>query len=536
MTNFFDAFTRIGPRPNGHRHHPWTLDHLTAELEHCSISGALVSDTMQVQYDAMHENLRLCEKLSRYDHLFPIWNVFPHWTEECPAPDVLTQMMQEHGVRAVTLYPKTNNYSILSGTTTPLLEALAHTRTLTIVEGGAEITFDELETISQRHPELPILVTKCWWSMQRCLWPLILRYPNLHVCFTDMQANRALEWLVEKGCEDQLLFASNAPEMSAGAHRAYLDWSDLPDPVKQKVASGNLARILDGPAPPQEASNAQEDELMAETRRGEPVSCLTLDMHAHMLNEGLNGAGGGYMMFNGGPDGQHELGRRMGVDGIGIMSWEGTVGVNAEQGNQTVAEALDAYPEFYWGLATFDVIHDSPEDMVRQMEARFSDPRFVGLKPYPRYGIPYDDSRYDCWWEFGNQRGLYAGFHPVHWYKPGEFASVCERFPNLTVVAYHCGASYEIADTVIELAQTYPNFMIEPTLTPVCGGVIDYLVEGAGADRVMYGSDQPMRDPRQQLGWIVFSRLDLETKKRVLGGNAQALLEKVNWPASKCEA
>lgn len=501
-------------------------------MEHCSISGALVSNTMQVQYDAMHENLRLCETLAGYDNLFPIWNVYPHWTGECPEPDALRAMMGEHGVRAVTLYPQTNGYSILSETTRPLLETLADSGTLTIVEGGSEVTFDELEALAERHPGLSILVQKAWWSKQRLLWPLVMRYPNLHVAFTDMQANRALEWLAAKGCEDQLIFASNAPEMSAGAHRAYIDWSDLPAPTKQKVASGNLTRLLQGVTPPREVSNAGDDEVMAEARRGEPLSSLTLDMHAHMLNEGLDGAGGGYAMFNGGPTGQHELAQRMGVDGIGIMSWEGTVGVNAEQGNQTVAEALDLYPEFYWGLATFDVIHDSPEEMREQMEQRYADPRFVGLKPYPRYGIPYDDSRYDCWWEFGNERGLYAGFHPVNWYKPGEFSSVCERFPNLTVVAYHCGASYDVADTVIELARTYENFMIEPTLTPSCCGIIDYLVAGAGADRVMYGSDQPMRDPRQQLGWIVYSRLDLETKKKVLGGNARRLLKKVGWPGT----
>ena len=69
--------------------------------------------------------------------------------------------------------------------------------------------------------------------------------------------------------------------------------------------------------------------------------------------------------------------------------------------------------------------------------------------------------------------------------------------------------------------------MLEITLTPSWGGIIEYLAAGAGVDRVMYGSDLPMRDPRQQLGWVVYSRLNLEDKKKVLGGNAQRLLEKV---------
>ena len=68
MTLFFDAFTRFGRRPNQHRAHPWTLDHLLAELKHCSISGALVADQLCVLYDAMHQNLALLEKLKPDPH------------------------------------------------------------------------------------------------------------------------------------------------------------------------------------------------------------------------------------------------------------------------------------------------------------------------------------------------------------------------------------------------------------------------------------------------------------------------------------
>ena len=71
------------------------------------------------------------------------------------------------------------------------------------------------------------------------------------------------------------------------------------------------------------------------------------------------------------------------------------------------------------------------------------------------------------------------------------------------------------------------NFMMEITLTPVNLGIIDYLVENTSPDRVMYGSDLPMRDPRPQLGWAVFSRLKLEEKLKVLGGNAKRLLDRI---------
>ncbi len=57
--------------------------------------------------------------------------------------------------------------------------------------------------------------------------------------------------------------------------------------------------------------------------------------------------------------------------------------------------------------------------------------------------------------------------------------------------------------------------------------MIEYLVEGCGAGRVLYGSDQPMRDPRQQLGWVIYSKLSLADKKKVLGLNAKKLLDRI---------
>ncbi|MDA0836677.1 MAG: amidohydrolase family protein [Planctomycetota bacterium] len=527
MSLFFDAYTCFGPRPKTHGKHPWSFQHLLDELDHCSISGALVATTAQTLYDAEFENRRLSEKLAEFEHLFPIWNVIPHWTNEFPEPSELIRQMKGHDVRAVQIHPKTNGYPVTSDYTAPLLNELEKHQILTIVE-YSQIDASDLESVLKQFPKLPVLLRGQTWSQQRTILPLVLNHQNLHVCFTHMQANLTLEWLVGKGCVDQLLFASNAPEMSAGAHRVYIDWSEISEEHKEKVASGNLIRLLRGQKPPKERSNLSEDEIMTAAREGRPLPCLTIDMHVHMLDEGLNGAGGSYTMFDGGPIGVRRLAERMGVDRMGIMSWNGVVGVHAQQGNQCLKDAIDACPDFYWGLGTFDVMHETPETMRRQMEDLYSDGRFLGLKPYPQYGIPYSDPRYDCWWEFGQERGLYAVFHPVNWYQPGEFASVCERFPGLTVVAYHSGASYEAADVVISLAKQFKNFMFEPTLTPVCGGIIDYLVEGAGEDRGMYGSDLPMRDPRQQLGWIVFSRLPLEAKKKVLGGNALRLMQRVS--------
>ncbi len=47
-----------------------------------------------------------------------------------------------------------------------------------------------------------------------------------------------------------------------GAHRAYIDWADIPQAAKAKIAGGNLTRLLKGLRPPREIVNAGEDQAL----------------------------------------------------------------------------------------------------------------------------------------------------------------------------------------------------------------------------------------------------------------------------------
>ncbi|MCL2639824.1 MAG: amidohydrolase family protein, partial [Phycisphaerales bacterium] len=457
------------------------------------------------------------------------WNVHPHWAGDFVEPTKLTQLMTQHNVRAVTIHPKTNGWNALSATSEPLFRELEKQRVLTIVEFPAELPETQLEDLLQKYPVLPVLVRGTRWTWQRTLIPLLIKYKNLHISFDHFQANDGPEFLVSQmggGCEDQLVFSSNAPMMSAGAHRAYVDYAEIPQATKDKFASGNLIRLLKGLRPPREWINSEEDELMRAVRNGQPVPCLVVDPHCHVLDEGLHGGGNSQVMVNGGPKRIIEKAKRMGVSAIGYMSWQGTFGVHSDDGNETVRKGLDASPSSYWGLASFDPLLDSAEVVSQKIDRLFADKRFLGFKPYYTFGVHYDRPEFDPWWEYANKHHLYAFLHmSMEREDFSEFDVLCPKYPNVTWVAPHCGGSYKIADGAIARAKKFHNFRAEVTLTPVPCGMIDYLVEGCGVEKVLYGSDQPMRDPRQQLGWVVFSRLSLADKKKVLGLNTQRMID-----------
>lgn len=524
---FFDALTRIGPRRGKHPAEAWTLSSLLEEMDHCSVSAALVASTQSVSYEPRMGNLALSEAIAPYSYLRPIWNVMPHVTGEFPAPEELGLRMRDHDVRAVTICPRGNAWEWEADYARELLEWLAENLILTVIDRAEFLQYRELDTFLSANPRIPVLLTGAVWSEQRHVLPLLRKHARLHLSFEKFQIHYGIEYLAAAGLEDRMVFASNAPVMSMGAHRCFVDYADVEPEVKAKVAGGNLVRLLQGQEPGRVHVNGDEDIIMSAARKGEPLPVPLIDMHMHILHEGMNGAGEHYRMERGGPEGVFALLNRLGCRGGGFMSWNGPVSCDSQGGNDCTRLALGAAPRGYWGLGTFDPVHYSQEEMLRQIRELYDDRRFIGMKPYPRYGIEYHHSSYDQWWNYGNERGFYALIHRVR----SDFLEVetlAAKYPNVRWVVAHCGSDFRTADLAIEAMKKHPNIFAEITLTPVPLGIIDYLARHAGADRILYGSDLPMRDPRQQLGWVVFSRLSLNAKKQVLGGNAMRVIQP-NW-------
>jgi len=523
-TVFFDAFVSIGPYLAKHPAQPWTLHDLLNEMRHCSVAGALVSHRLSVAYDPMYGNRLLSHMLQGRDNLFPIWNVMPDRTGQFPSPDALLDEMAARDVRAVTLNPKANSWELLSETSAPLLEALERQGTLTILRRDQFDRFMDLEVFLRRYPRLPVLLTHVSWAEERYVSALMAACPNLHLTFTHLQVHRGLENLVERGYADRLLFASNYSEMSMGAHRAYVSYAEVSDEVRAKIAGGNLRRLLKGQGPVRPVTNPDEDSLMRAARLGKPLPVPIIDPHMHVLHHGLMGDGRS-TMYAGDAAGILRHVERLGYTAGGLMSWSVIVG-DSIGGNEAVRQALDVFPGTYWGMASFDPCHYSQDELRRMIPALYADKRFKGAKPF-FFALRYDDPLYDVWWEYLDAHHFMVLLDRNR--SDTDFSEVenlARRFPNVAWIVPLCGAQYRWLAPAVSCARAHPNVYLDITYTTVTAGIIESLVEGAGVEKVVYGSDLPMRDPRQQVGWVVYSRLDPDDKAKILGGNLQRILER----------
>lgn len=521
---FLDAFTKIGPRRVDHPGERTGLPELMDEMDYCSIAGALVAYTLSLSYDAHFSNLRLSKLVEPYPHLFPIWNLLPPGTGEFPDLSEWAALFRDHRVKAVTIHPKSNAWDWQGSYCREFFHWLSDRQMLTIVPDYSELGgWREVDILLSAYPELPVFLRNISWTAQRYVIPLMKQHKNLHICFDTFQINEGPEYFYEEGLAGQVLFASNSPTMACGAHRAMIDYAQIPREAKEKMAGGNLSRLLRIPHSSPGTAPDSADILIQASQQGLPLPLSVIDMHMHILHEGLQGAGRHYRMRNGGPEKVFPNLAKLGYSGGGVMSWDGVVSQDAASGNETTRMALDIAPAGYWGLGTFDPTQFSQSEMEQMIHQVYQDSRFIGMKPYLMYGVEYDDPVYDLWWEYGSRNRFYGLLHNART-DLRETDVLAAKYPDVRWLIAHAASSYKMAERSIELIQKHPNVFAEITYTTVPLGVIEYLVEEGGEDRVIYGSDLPMRDPRPQLGWVIYSRLPLPVKEKILAGNAMNVI------------
>ena len=195
-------------------------------------------------------------------------------------------------------------------------------------------------------------------------------------------------------------------------------------------------------------------------------------------------------------------------------------------GNDRVAHFIAEYPDRFLGFAYVSPLR--PEQMIEELARGIDELGFVAIKLYPvNTPWPFNQPPWYPIYEFADERELAIIIHTSmsENCRPRFLEDIAPRFPNARFVAGHSGNLPVPRKEAITAAQRHPNVYLETCSTFRSPGVIEQLVEEAGADRVLFGSDIPLMDPRPQIGKIITALISDEAKRQVLGGNARRLLE-----------
>lgn len=104
---------------------------------------------------------------------------------------------------------------------------------------------------------------------------------------------------------------------------------------------------------------------------------------------------------------------------------------------------------------------------------------------------------------------------------PEDVATLARRHPRVTIIMAHltgCGVRGVLA------VQDCPNVVVDTSGAAPEAGIVEYAVATLGAERVLYGSDAPIRDFAVAIARITGSRLDAAAKQKILRDNARRVL------------
>ena len=530
QTKYIDCFASIDRWSGKDPESQWTVEKMLSDMERCQIHGALVYSNLAKELHPSTGNEFVVDVCRKNPRLIPCWVALPHHCYEALEGAKFVQNMLDNGVKAVKLFPKMHRYLLNDQTVGSLLNALQEAELPVMFDRGEhesevqQIDWEEIEPLCTKYPKLKVILHGVRWEATRYLLPLLQQLPNLHFEFSNHQGNRIIEFLVEKIGSTQLLFGTQMMEKSPGAAKAFIDYAEIDDEDRKKIAGGNLIRLLKlENIPPDYPDDQTEDTILQKARRAEPIDDMeVIDSHAHISEKGHSDNVIAFMP-NSDAAGVVERNRRIGVDITCVSSWTG-IWSDYEQGNKITHQATVDFPQNIIGYATLDPNYVA--DWQTELRRCYEQYGMKGMKPYfPRNKIPYNDSRYEQWFKYCNRYCLFALMHFSDNFIE-EMEELASKYPKISFLLAHSGMSYLTARKHVELAKKFKNVFLEITYTAVTNGIIEYMVREAGSEKVIYGSDTAMRDPIPQFGWLAYADISESDKRNILGRNMRKIIDR----------
>ena len=194
--------------------------------------------------------------------------------------------------------------------------------------------------------------------------------------------------------------------------------------------------------------------------------------------------------------------------------------------NERVMAAAEAYPDRLVAYIRLQPYHKERSlDQIHEFAARGA--KGIKLHPYMDFGGTPVNSRELIFplMEAASEHGMVVLVHSGESWNctPTLIADVADAFPTLKVIVGHCGGFENHQEAIVNARRT-PNLYLD---TAECGPpmVIRNCVRGAGAERVMFGSDIPSIAIGHEMGKVAkYADLSVDEKRAVLGENLARLL------------
>ncbi len=121
---------------------------------------------------------------------------------------------------------------------------------------------------------------------------------------------------------------------------------------------------------------------------------------------------------------------------------------------------------------------------------------------------------------------LHTGDKRYDYSNPNRLIPVLETFKNLTVIGAHFGG-YSVWETAYKALYKYDNFYVDcsSSLPYISDELAVKMINKYGTDKVLFGTDYPMHDPKQELEHFLSLGYSKEEYQNMLANNLENMLK-----------
>ena len=150
-------------------------------------------------------------------------------------------------------------------------------------------------------------------------------------------------------------------------------------------------------------------------------------------------------------------------------------------------------------------------------------PCFRGVKLHPvEHKMDFECPEYQYVYAWAGEREF-----PVLLHTWGQevlrFHKLAQSFPRTIFILGHSGGEEDAVRSAIEVAARHENVYLDTACSYVWYGAVEAMARGAGACKVLYGSDAYWNSMEAAVGRILLAELTDEEKRQILGLNAKRL-------------
>lgn len=525
---FFDANVQVGRFRQLTEGIPFERDELLADMDRFGIAEALVMDSLSREVHPRSGNRRVLDITRDHPRLHPSWSLVPHLGGEIGPLDTLLDRMYEVGVRAVKLFPRHYTFNLSDWCMGPVLAVLEEGRIPTFIDYNASFVagwppddtdWEAVVALCQAHPRLPVIISEGRFRQaNRIIYQALQACPNLHLELSGFWVHHGIEYVCRNFGARRLLFGTRWPIRELGGTIAQVRLADVSDADKAAIAGDNLRELLAGafprrrrvPAPRVIVKAPVGNTLRARLLRNEPPTGeVIIDCHAHLGQAAI------YHLADSTPAQVASEMTRLGVRCSIVFGFSGVIG-DWTRDNDHVAAAMQRHPDRFLGLILVNCNHRG--EMLRELE-RCQDRGFIGVKLIPQYqGYPEEGPNVEAAVAWAAQRGMIVLNHG--WGSPDHLRRLAETYPQVTFIIGHYALEYA------RVVNSYPN-VYQCTCEPLGYRSMEVLTAAVRPDKILFGSDITDLPLPLGMGPILMARIPEEDKRRILGLNALALLERL---------